>query len=229
MEEENRVMMEYFNAIKKFIKPSLFAIFASVLFTLFIVIILRDFAISMYISVILFGSTGIVYNVIVTPIVEEILKFVGYGYIFLIDFKRISTRKKIRFNYESNHEFIIRNILWMAVVIGITFGVIEGILYYLDTNKPLIEILPHASIHVMFIVTPIMWWFIFRKKILFFLPVAIIMHMLSNLRYATTDLDIYPIIALISIIFIIICFAIPTIILTNRFVKKIKKTIVVNH
>lgn len=169
------------------IKPSFFAILFSIMYGVIIAIILLNLPIAEKISILIFSKTEFYQTVIITPFVEEFLKFFGYGIIFLINVKTLTEKAKLKFRYNSNEEFIVKNAFWMSLTIGLVFGILEGIIHNIFLNKPLIEVLPHAVTHIIFIIIPVILWMTYRKNIILFLPFAIFLHFINNLRYEFAD------------------------------------------
>jgi len=113
--------------------------------------------------------------VFIAPIIEEILKFFGYYNIFIIDYN-----KRLKLKMKSKKEFIEQNIWILASTVAITFGSLEGYYYFIFQGESLIYAFSHAITHLIFITYPIILWKYFKKNIIYFVPVAIIVHFLNN-------------------------------------------------
>jgi hypothetical protein len=179
------------------INPNFLLLLLSAAITFIIVYLLKEYHISYEISAFLLPNNKMFYLVIITPIVEELLKFSAYAFIFIpIIFKLFNNSKSLSSN--STKDFIKRNIFWMALIVGIFFGLFEGLLY-LDMNETAGHVLAHIVTHSIFIISPVLYWKYFKKNILLFFSIAIIMHALSNYRYVTSLLT-WPIIIILFII-----------------------------
>jgi len=176
------------------VHPNSSLIILSAAITFLVVYLLVKTHISHCIASYLLPGNKLVYLVIVTPIIEELLKFSSYGFIFILAIQRFFNRSN---KIVSSNRFIKKNVLWMAFTVGLFFGLFEGILY-LDLNETIGDFFAHVVSHIVFTITPVLYWMHFRKNILIFLLIAIIMHSLSNYRYITSALT-WPIIVVLFI------------------------------
>lgn len=117
------------------------------------------------------------WGVIIAPTVEETLKFLGYGILFLYDFN-----DKFRLGYWDKFEFV-DNYLGIAFVFSVgVFGFLEGFYKNLVFNSLCLVsfILLNISIHITYSIYPLILGRSYNNQFLFFLPIAILLHSVHN-------------------------------------------------
>lgn len=138
----------------------------------------------------LFSNYSIVINnvdidkvaVIIAPIVEECIKLLGYGIIFLIDFNKL-----FHLEYKSKKDFIDDNLVYVFLISIGTFGILEGIVHNRDYY--IFCVLAFVCMNTLAHLTDSVYPFILgrkhRNRFIVFLPIAIMLHSLHNLVITT--------------------------------------------
>ena len=126
----------------------------------------------------IYGVRFDIQAVIAAPVVEELLKFFGYGIIFFIDFNRV-----FKLEYKSKENFI-RDTVGIAFLISVaTFGFWEGM--FNNASFPLkyfyAFIFLNVFIHITYSIYPLVmgmrWGY---RKVICFIPIAMVLHALHN-------------------------------------------------
>jgi len=117
------------------------------------------------------------FGVIIAPIVEETLKFLGYSIIFLYAFN-----DKFRLGYWDKFEFA-DDYLGIAFVFSVgIFGFSEGIAKNIVFNPLCLVsfVLLNIFIHITYSIYPFILGRSYNNQFLFFLPIAILLHSVHN-------------------------------------------------
>lgn len=128
-------------------------------------------------NIVISGITIPKLSVIIAPIVEEIIKLVGYGILFLFSVKLISI-----LGYKSKKDFLNNNLIVAFIISAGVFGFIEG-----AEHNPGVSfyyfygfVFLNTLIHITYSIYP----FIFGRKygncFICFLPIAILLHSVHN-------------------------------------------------
>ena len=152
-------------------------------------------------------------NIIVPPIVEEFWKSLVYiiPLIFPFFYNRIGFLKKVMPYADSYLRFTNRYIISLVFMVTLAFGLIEGMIknhsYYDKGDMALFTgaIILNIWIHTMYTEYPILLSKSLKKKVIFFFPVAIFLHLLHNylIEYYWDNKIVTLILAIVlSIIFI---------------------------
>lgn len=116
-------------------------------------------------------------SVIIAPIVEEILKFMSYFIIFLVDFNKI-----FDLGYNSKKEFINDNIGIIFILSVGAFGLQEGMSH--NTSYPIVYLwafwILNSLIHITYSAYPFLFGKKYNNSFLFFLPIGMLLHSVHN-------------------------------------------------
>jgi hypothetical protein len=120
--------------------------------------------------------------VIIAPIVEETMKFLGYGILFLYAFN-----DNLRLGYWDKFDFIDDYLPIAFVLSAGGFGLWEGLLKNLRFNPfCLISfILLNMFIHLTYAIYPLILGRCHRNQFIFFLPIAMLLHSVHNFILST--------------------------------------------
>ncbi|MBU4502259.1 MAG: hypothetical protein KKA79_06690 [Nanoarchaeota archaeon] len=114
-------------------------------------------------------------SVIIAPIIEETIKFIGYGVIFLIPFKFLQSK------YRSKKEFINKNIVYAFLISAGLFGFLEGCFHNGHIRIGFyLYVLLNVCIHSTYSLYPFILGRRYRNWFICFLPIAITLHALHN-------------------------------------------------
>ncbi|KYK22896.1 hypothetical protein AYK24_08240 [Thermoplasmatales archaeon SG8-52-4] len=116
-------------------------------------------------------------SVVIAPIIEEIVKFLGYAVIYLIGIKLITD-----LNYNSKREFRNDYLIVAFLISAGGFGLFEGIVN--NQNFGLLCLISFVSLNLMVHITYSIYPFIFGRKyknwFFLFLPIGMILHSVHN-------------------------------------------------
>ena len=116
-------------------------------------------------------------GVVITPITEEIVKFLGYIFIYIISIKLITG-----LNYNTKKEFRNDYLIIAFLISAGGFGFFEGIVH--NQGFGLICFIPFVSLNVIVHITYSIYPYMFGRKynnwFFLFLPIGMILHSVHN-------------------------------------------------
>lgn len=135
-----------------------------------------------YISLVLDSVSINKTSVIVAPIVEEIIKFAGYGVILFVDFNVM-----FKLGYNSKKEFIEHNIPIFFILSAGIFGLQEGIEHNAGFCIYCLWgfVFLNALIHITYSIYPYIFGRKYANRFIYFLPIAMLLHSVHNFMIDT--------------------------------------------
>ncbi len=142
-------------------------------------------------------------SVMIAPIVEECIKFAGYGILFLFSLKLIS-----KLEYASKEDFFNDNFVIAFLISTGGFGFVEGFSHNLGfgTICFIAFISLNTFIHITFSIYPFILGRKYRNWFVCFLPIAMLLHAVHNFMIDVVWNNKWVTFSMVTIFFIPILF-----------------------
>ena len=116
-------------------------------------------------------------SVIIAPIIEEIIKFVGYGILLLFNLKILS-----KLEYASKRKFLNKYLIIAFLISAGGFGLFEGVIHNVGFNRLcfIAFISLNTLIHITYSIYPFILGRKYRNWFICFLPIAMLLHAFHN-------------------------------------------------